>query len=180
MDEDSEIIFREEQRFELKIVLPLIFLTLLMVVGSVKAVVGLNQSSHGNPLVILLLIIVGIILPILVSVLFALLTLETEVRSDGLYVRFFPLHINYKRFGPENLERYHARVYKPIGEYGGWGIRWGKKGKAYNVKGNKSVQLILKNGEKLLIGSQKPYDLIEAMDSVMKNSQLDSDGKIQV
>ena len=40
-------------------------------------------------------------------------------------------------------------------DYGGWGIKEGPKGKALIVKGNKGLQLFLKSGEKLLIGTQK-------------------------
>lgn len=94
--------------------------------------------------------------------------LETQVRRDGLYVRFFPVHIRFKEFGRYDIEKYYARDYKPIMEYGGWGIRYGAGGKAYNMSGNKSVQLILKNGKKLLIGSQKPEELVKAMDSAFK------------
>jgi TATA-box binding protein (TBP) (component of TFIID and TFIIIB) len=40
-------------------------------------------------------------------------------------------------------------------------------GKAYNVSGNKGVQLVFKNGKKLLIGSQKADELAKAIESVM-------------
>ena len=46
----------------------------------------------------------------------------------------------------------------PIQEYGGWGYRTSfgkKKGSAYNVKGDKGIQIELKTGKKLLIGTQK-------------------------
>jgi hypothetical protein len=39
-------------------------------------------------------------------------------------------------------------------EYGGWGIKYGKMGKAYNVSGNRGVQLEFTDGKRLLIGSQ--------------------------
>lgn len=109
-------------------------------------------------------------LPILFLVLFLTLKLETKVRSDGLYVRFFPVHIRYKKFGAADLEQYYARTYKPMLEYGGWGIRFGKNGRAYNANGNKGVQLVLKNGKKLLIGSQKPDELVAAIDKMLKQN----------
>ncbi|MHC4338483.1 MAG: hypothetical protein ACYSTG_11155 [Planctomycetota bacterium] len=66
----------------------------------------------------------------------------------------------------------YARTYKPIREYGGWGIRYSFRkgiGRAYNMSGNKGVQLVFKNGKKLLIGSQKPDELAQAINSIMKN-----------
>ncbi len=42
-------------------------------------------------------------MPIGIAVLFWLLKLETEVRHDGLYVRYFPFHIHFKRLGADDL-----------------------------------------------------------------------------
>jgi len=117
---------------------------------------------------IALAVIVGIGVPIAVTALFLLLKLETEVRPDGLYVRYFPFHIHFKRFGPEDLSECYARRYKPIMEYGGWGIRCSlRNGKAYNVSGNRGVQLVLSSGKKLLIGSQKADELAAAIREIM-------------
>jgi len=89
--------------------------------------------------------------------LFYSLKLITEVRNDGLYIRFFPLSHRIIPF--ENIKYCEVRTYRPIKEYGGWGIRYGRKGKAYNVSGNRGVQLKLSEGKPLLIGSQKPEEL---------------------
>ena len=109
-------------------------------------------------------------IPIAATVLFFILKLETEVRSDGLYVRFYPFHIRYKKFTPKDLAEFYSRTYKPIREYGGWGIRcsFTGKGKAYNVSGNKGLQLVLTNGKKLLIGSRKPDELVAAIAQILK------------
>ncbi len=118
---------------------------------------------------IFLAVLVGIGVPIVIMAMFLLLKLQTEVRPDGLYVRYFPFHIHFKRFGPEGLNEYYARQYKPILEYGGWGIRYSlRNGKVYNVSGNKGVQLVLSSGKKLLIGSQKAEELETAIRSIME------------
>lgn len=156
---ENNVIFREVQRFGLWC-----YLLLVCVIGF-SAVITLFAVPPEQSVIRIL----GIGLPILFLVLFLTLKLETKVRSDGLYVRFFPFHIRYKKFGAADLERYYARTYKPMLEYGGWGIRFGKNGRAYNANGNKGVQLVLKNGKRLLIGSQMPDELVEAISSIMKN-----------
>jgi len=83
-----------------------------------------------------------VILPVAIAVLFLMLKLETQVRRDGLYVRFFPIHIRYRKFEREVLFEYFSTTYSPIREYGGWGIRFGVKGKTYNVSGNQRVELV--------------------------------------
>jgi len=166
-------IFREEQRFSLWLRW-LVYLSMgLSVVISVFALrKEFSGQSSPETWEIFLAVIFGIGVPIAVTALFLLLKLETEVRPDGLYVRYVPFHIHSKRFGPEDLSEYYARQYKPIREYGGWGIRCSlRNGKAYNVSGNKSVQLVLSSGKKLLIGSQKADELAAAIRSILENSE---------
>ncbi|AAM05462.1 hypothetical protein [Methanosarcina acetivorans] len=48
-------------------------------------------------------------------------------------------------------------IYRPIRDYGGWGIRYGLKRTAYNAKGNRDVFFEFWEGskvKKLMIGSQ--------------------------
>jgi hypothetical protein len=171
MNDKSEVIFREVQRFAswLRwVVAP------SMAVAVVFGMFALRQESLQQPPrtpQIVALIILGILLPIAIAVLFSLLKLETEVRTDGLYVRFFPFHINFKIFTVEDLSEHYARTYRPILEYGGWGIRCGwRGGRAYNVSGNKGVQLVLKDGKRLLIGSQRADELAEALSTLTQTS----------
>jgi hypothetical protein len=88
--------------------------------------------------------------------------LRVDVRDDGLHVRLFPL-TRQLCFAWETLSRCEARTYRPILEYGGWGIRSSRAGKAYNVSGNRGVQLELRNGRRLLIGSQRADELAAAI-----------------
>lgn len=133
-----------------------------------KASAGENSQESWE---IILGFVVGIGVPIAITALFLLLKLETEVKSDGIYVRYFPFHIRFKRFGPEDLSECYARRYKPIWEYGGWGIRYSlRNGKAYNTSGNQGVQLVFKNGKRLLIGSQKPEQLEAAIRAICEIS----------
>jgi hypothetical protein len=165
----ENIIFREEQKFgswlRWLIYLSMGLSAVITVFALVKAS-GQNGSQHNWE--IFLAVAVGIGVPIAIAALFLLLKLQTEVRPDGIYVRFLPFHIHFKRFAAEDLSEHYARQYKPIWEYGGWGIRFSLRyGKAYNVSGNKGVQLVFKSGKKLLIGSQKPDELEAAIRAIM-------------
>jgi len=59
-----------------------------------------------------------------------------------------------------------VKTYSPILDYGRWGIRYGWRGKAYNVSGNRGVIFVLPGGETLLIGSQRPEELASAAQQV--------------
>jgi hypothetical protein len=95
--------------------------------------------------------------------LFVAMRLITEVRDDGLYVRFIPFHFKFHLIPLEDATQIEAVTYSPLGDYGGWGIRYGFKGKAYNVQGNRGVRLTFKEGRSLLIGSQKAEELDAAL-----------------
>ncbi len=98
------------------------------------------------------------------------LKMTTEVRKDGIYIRFFPFS---RKILFSGLKSYIARKYRPIGEYGGWGVRcnWGGKGMAYNVSGNRGVQIELTSEKRILIGSQKPDELVRAIDAAMRKKR---------
>jgi len=83
--------------------------------------------------------------------------LHTELAADGVRVRFAPMQSEW-RFTPwAQVQRAYVRTYAPMREYGGWGMRtFGGESEAYNAWGNQGLQLILANGERLLIGTQQP------------------------
>jgi hypothetical protein len=93
-------------------------------------------------------------------VLFLTTRLETVIDLEGISVRLFPLHLKFKCFLWQDIEKIYVREYAPLSEYGGWGLRYSvNHGKAYNVSGNQGVQLFFTNGKKLLIGTQKPEEI---------------------
>lgn len=63
----------------------------------------------------------------------------------------------------DSIRHSEVRTYSPLKEYGGWGIRYGSNGKAYNVSGNQGVQLEFRDGKRLLVGSQLPLELLNAL-----------------
>jgi len=166
MNEGDKLFFREQQKFS-----PLLrwFVYITMGLAVLLCFFALKKEFSGqsppDTQEIILAVLVGAGVPIGISVIFVLLKMETEVRPDGLYIRYFPFHIHFKKFPPDDILECHARQYKPIREYGGWGIRCGfaGKGKAYNVSGDKGVQLVFKNGKRLLIGSQRAEELEKAI-----------------
>jgi len=91
--------------------------------------------------------------------------MDTTVRPDGLHLRMTML-FRERHFPPAEIVSAEARRYRPIREFGGWGIRWGPGGHAYNVHGDRGVQLVLANGRRLLVGSQRAEDLARALAAV--------------
>ena len=85
------------------------------------------------------------------------INLKTRIDEKGVQYQFFPFNLKPRLLSWCDIDSCYVRTYSPIKEYGGWGYRSGilSYGKAYNIKGNVGIQLILKNGKKLLIGTQQ-------------------------
>lgn len=81
--------------------------------------------------------------------------LVTEYYPTEIRLRFPPFIRKEKVLRVDQIRTMKIRKYSPIWEYGGWGVRYGFKGKAYNVRGNMGLQLYFKDGKGLLIGTQK-------------------------
>ena len=104
-------------------------------------------------------LILATLLYALVMLVFYRMGITTLIDEKGIYIRFFPFHLKYKFFEWNEIEKAYIRTYQPIREYGGWGLKGGSMGLAYNVSGDKGLQLELKNGKKILIGTQQPEAL---------------------
>lgn len=118
-----------------------------------------NKPMSDNELIIVFISV--IILFVLIFLLIGFAKLTTVIDKNGIEYRFFPLHFRTHRIEWNSVEKYEVIKYHPIRDYGGWGIRYGRKGKAYNVSGNIGLQLYLKSGKNILIGTQKEKELIE-------------------
>ena len=100
-------------------------------------------------------VLIGILIPSS----FYFLQLRTEVNEQGFFYQFFPIHFSHHKISFEEIESVEAIDYKPIKDYGGWGIKFGFKSKSYTTSGNKGVMIKLKGGKNLLFGSQKNKEL---------------------
>ena len=68
------------------------------------------------------------------------------------------------RIPVRHIARAYERTYDPLREFGGWGIRRGSGGsRAFNMRGREGVQLELRSGAKVLVGSEHPAGLAAAI-----------------
>ena len=159
----GSVLFSETQRFrQWWIVAVLGVIALGSLWAFVQQVVigepfGDNPASDGW--LIAIVVVFGMGLPAFILS----ISLRTEVRRDAVLVRLWPIHRNWVRIPVATVHEAAAVTYSPIREYGGWGLRYGPNGKAYNVRGNRGVRIVHGSGERLLIGSQRADDLARAI-----------------
>ena len=138
----------------------------------------LGESWGNNPASTATLIIIFSFVFVLMIGLFLLffkMRLQVEIKDNGLKFRFPPLARKWRMISKEEIERFEVRTYRPVAEYGGWGIKGGTWKKAYNISGNIGLELVLKNGRKVLFGTQKSQAIKYAMEKMMDGERLKKD-----
>lgn len=104
-----------------------------------------------------LAIVFGIGFPVFAFV----IRLMTEVRPGEVMVRVFPFPAT--RIPLADVREAEVREYSAQREFGGWGVRTGRSGKAYSAYGNEGVQLWLNGDKRILIGSQQAEEMLAAL-----------------
>ena len=166
-------LFEEKQQF--RQIWLWILLTCISLVLLVQVPITLINSSGEGPMpvssIVALLLSMGITIGLII--LMYSLTLRTKISKDAVEITFRPFINRPKLFFWNDIEKAFVRKYKPVWEYGGWGIRIRWHGRAYNTSGNMGLQLIMKSGKKILIGTQKVDELKEYLQKYIYPEQIE-------
>jgi hypothetical protein len=148
--------FREEQRFDW-------YLTAMFCMPALIVGYGLYRSVWLNqPLLSGALLWPAFAVAVVVAVWFLRLKLVTEVRDNGLYICFVWLWPE-RTISWDQVRSVETRTYRPIRDFGGWGVRWAARGIVYHARGNRGARMVLASGERVLVGSQRPEELARAI-----------------
>ena len=95
--------------------------------------------------------------------------LSTVITEEGIRYRYPPSQNREKLIHAPEIERYEIRTFKPAMEYGGHGAKKSQKwGQSFTVRGNTGLQLYLKDGTRILIGTQRKDAIMRAMGRMKK------------
>ncbi|WP_167609138.1 hypothetical protein [Maribellus sediminis] len=175
----EKVLFSEEQRFNqwwikfiamaslLAVLIPILVRIYTQVMGSNP--LGDTETSLEG------LVVSGIVSVVVIVFMFIVIfasQLKTKITTEALFVIYSPFKRNWQKFTPEQISRYEIRTYRAKREYGGHGIKTRRRyGSAYTISGNVGMQLYLKNGKKLLIGTQKKQAFEYAMRKLMEGEE---------
>jgi hypothetical protein len=105
------VIFREVQRFrQTWIWVILLSITALTLYFLIKQV-ALGEPVGNNPAADWLLIILVVVFGLDFPAFFYFLNLTVEVRADGLYYRYFPFHLSFKKMPYYSISKCEVRSY---------------------------------------------------------------------
>jgi hypothetical protein len=169
--ESNNTLFSESQRFRQWWVWALLIgVEGLMIYGLnqqifLKKPFGTNPTNDSG-------IIIGVASITLVLIAFWFIRLNTSIDNQGIHVQFFPFHLKNKSYVWKDIQSLEVRRYRPLLEFGGWGIRGIGKNRALNISGNVGLQIYFKNGKKLLIGTQKGDELRMLIETLKHNFKI--------
>jgi hypothetical protein len=153
--------YKEIQKFRQPWLLALLGLAL----GLPLLLIGFGPGADGSP-EMRTLFSSAVALYALVSAVilawFLAINLETRLEDDSVSLKFHLLWPK-KTYALSEIAEAEVRTYRPIVEYGGWGVRFGRRGRAFNVSGNRGVELTLTNGKRVMLGSRQPEELYQAL-----------------
>lgn len=160
---DPNIIFEEEQRFtQWWLWLLLGGILLIPIYGIVQQLV-LKEPFGDQPMSDLGLIIFFIGMLAFCGF-FWWMRLQITITKYQITINFPPLV--KKRILWSDVEQAQIVKYSPLI---GYGLRfWTPHGTVYNVKGNRGLFLILKNGKKYMIGTQRHREVEEIIQTLLK------------
>jgi hypothetical protein len=89
--------------------------------------------------------------------------MEVIVTRAAVEVRWVPL--TRRTFPSATIVSAEAVAYRPLRQFGGWGIRFGRGGtRAYPMSGDRAVKLTLVDGSEVYLGSLEPEALAGAIE----------------
>ena len=126
-------------------------------------------TNHMSNTVLLITTFIAVSASTIMLIFFLFARLETVVSKQSFYFRFIPLINKPRIIRAVNIDYCEIRKYHPIKDFGGWGIRYNRKEKTmcYNVRGNLGLLIVLKNGKRILFGSQNPHKFKQAIDKLI-------------
>ena len=161
---ETEILFEEIQQFTkasvrdfIKVLMGVVFITLI-----ISLVVQKGRMTDYNRLLIILLPLLFVINTILGS------KLITQIRTNGIYVHFPTWQPRVSIYNWADIAEIFVRDYGAMREFMGWGIRYAPGKMGYIVAGTSCIEIVFKNGNKILITTQRPDEVNEVLRRIEK------------
>lgn len=158
----TQCYFEERQRMNQWFIWVVLLLINGVTAVSVYVQIIEKQPVGNNPMSNVGLIILSVLM-VAFTVFVLSVRLETQILGDHIAYKLSPFHLKTRIVKFDELRSIGVRKYNPILEYGGWGLRGFGKNVAYNISGSQGIQLELKSGHRILLGTKNPDAVQEAL-----------------
>lgn len=169
---ESQVYFAEVQRTMPWWVYAVVAAVALLMWWATVQQIILGRPFGSRPAPSWLLILFTVVFGIGFPAFLALLRMDTVVTDAQVRFRVFPLHWSFRSIRAKQIESYAHVEYQALVDYGGYGIRLGFKGWAYNIRGDEGVRFVLENGRRVLLGSSRAPQLANAVQQMLQTQGI--------
>ncbi len=117
------------------------------------------QSGHIG-VAVMLIAIIGLLLSIWNG-------MRVSVSPNKISVRLGMFNWKLLELSPDQIISAEVAHFNPLRDFGGWGIRFSRSRKGFFFEGNQGVLITPTKGMPVLIGSNQPQDLLQAVQTAM-------------
>ena len=138
--------------------------------------IGLGRLANGEHDSLIMELALSIAVSSGLILLMRLFCLKTTIDEQGISYQFYPIQSRPVTKTWSDISEISLKSYE-WKEYGGWGMRYSSRnGDALNISGNTGLQIIFKNGKKLLIGTRQK----SAVEEILKYLELQHKTNVSV
>lgn len=163
---ENGIIFQEKQYFDKWMWFFVLAGAMIMI--NVGTLLTLFFAIPEIPSVLLMLAGVPVLIFAIIGFVFSKMEMTTEIRHDGLYIKYRPTQRVFRNYPFENIESYERSKGGVIDGLNSWRVRRYPNKISYLCGSHEKVLIRLSNGKSLLIDSKRPDELIAAIDAMKK------------
>ncbi len=138
------------------------YFALLSIILPIVMLVGAILSWNSSPWTGLVLFVVGVPCFLFYG------GMRTIVLPQEVAVRFGLTGWKVLRLKTVDIARAEIMQFAPLGDFGGYGIRFNGKMTAYYLRGSRGVKITTRRGKQYLIGSDNPEHLLTVIKAVAK------------
>jgi len=104
------------------------------------------------------LLVVFFLFTATVTAMLGLQKLTLSITNKAVYINF-GVFASKQVIPLTDIKSIAVRKYNGPGEFSGWGVKSNAHEQSYTVSGDEGVEIILKNGKMILVGTQKPKEM---------------------
>ena len=147
----GKILFKETQKYIVLMVAAILSTIFFGVFCIVQIGLGKSIGDHPAPDALLIIFFAGSVASIFLAWYQKLVLIITE---DEIQISFGIL-TSSRVIKISDVENIFTRKYNAMKEFWGWGVRFMNNTTCFTVSGSDAIEIELKSGEKLLVGTQK-------------------------
>lgn len=143
----GKILFTESERMDKTwILIPFITTNIITVTVGLFSVIKAKEMTWIEFFIFFSLINI----PLLALLIFT--KFKVIIGTSGIAFQLQPFQIKKKTITWNEVSTASVVKYNPMRDYGGWGLKRGKKGLAYTISGSYGVYLEMKEGKNIMVG----------------------------